>query len=97
MSATILIPETTSAIDSGTFSVTPMKVISLTCNQLIEEEEIKVQIWHEVSHSFIDYIINGVTQKFNVDNVVVEIWDSALTYRISKPSTTNLVGVAINI
>ena len=100
MSAKILINATVNAVNSDSFSLLPNKAISLTCSGLISGEEIKVQIWHEANYGgadYIDYIINGAVQKFDMSNVVLEIWDSSLIYRIVKPVTTNNVGVAINI
>lgn len=94
----ILIPATTSAVLSDAFEVVD-EAVSLTCDDLSAGEEIIVQILHvakDGGEEFIDYLINGDTQKFDTDNNVIELWDTALLYRLNKPVTINAVGVGIN-
>lgn len=92
----ILIPAQRTAFISNSFTTTNNNTTSLVCNGLSPGEVVKVLVYDEVSGTYIDYLINNTIQQFNAQNPVIEIVDSALTYKISKPVTINNVGVSIN-
>lgn len=95
----ILIPPTTAAITSDSFTAIPYRNVGLVCADLSAGEIVNVQIYADAANppKWIDFKIAGLVQQFNSDNPVITLWDDTLTYRIVKPITTNAVGVSLNI
>lgn len=90
----IILQPTTLAATTQSFSTIGQNTTSLVCSGLQNNESAKIQIYAEASSSWIDYIISGKVQGFNSQNVVIEIFDSCLTYRVVKSVTASAVGIS---
>lgn len=103
MTMKILIPAQLAAVVSDSFNTGAGNTTSMICNGLSAGELCGVEIYDPVKVGSIDYpdgwtpyLINGLQVQFSSANVVVEIYESSLTYRVKKGATANKVGVSIS-
>lgn len=90
----ILIAATTAAVTSKSFTANQNNT-GLLVNGLTGAETVKVQVYDQISNTYIDALIGGVVPKADANNNMISMTQDAFTYRVVKSATTNPVGVAI--
>ncbi len=94
----VLLAPTTSAIASAPFSLdlNNGKPVSVTCAGLAGSETGNVQSQDPISGTWSNYY-QGTTQiQFTATITALDIWNTALTYRVNKSSSASAVGVSLS-
>jgi hypothetical protein len=92
----IILAKTTAAAVSDTFIVGNSPALSVICNDLSGAEVATVQYLDPIDDSWHDLVQGTTTIQFTNTIGSYDVWDSGLTYRVSKPITALPVGVAIS-
>lgn len=95
MSVQIIIPQTTSADTSPSFTSSGKNNIGLCCNTLQGSETMTIQVydfanttWKNASDN------NGNLYQITAIGNFLTIWEDAQTYRVVKTATVSSVGLA---
>lgn len=90
----ILIPATTAAVTSATFTANQNNT-GILADGLGAGETVKLQVYSDSKSAFVDVKIGGKVPQADSSNNMIAIDLDAFTYRVIKSATVNPVGVDI--
>ena len=97
MTTQILIPATTAPVVSKPFSGTGNGTVSLVAADLSVGESITVQVYAAAAATpkYINYLTNGTQWQLSATSPVLQLNMDNLSLQLSKPATSNQVGVSL--
>jgi hypothetical protein len=93
MSVSVLIPKTTTAYTSPSFSPIGKNNIALCCNVLFPNETITLQVYDSANEIWANAKYNGQVYQLNSTNNFMSISNDTQRYRVVKSVTGNAVGL----
>lgn len=93
MSVSVLIPKTTSAYTSSSFSPIDKNNIALCCNALLTTETITLQVYDTANAIWANANYNGQLYQLTATNNFMSISNDTQRYRVVKSITANAVGL----